>query len=156
MSMQEHIYLMSEQSPDGLARQLAPLAGLEVGHGTRDDVYLRRAARLGPGRVGGEVYVNDTAEVDWRTNEQRSMIDAFPRIFDVGYRDGDLEAQLAEARLIFAELSGAPMMMALVNGYDFLLAISDPRRGVTMMPEGTTPDEEHRSLWLPHLLAAVD
>lgn len=147
---------MSDQPPEALARELAPFGELEMRYGSRGQVVLGRTARFGVGRVGGEVYDNDGVEVDWRTNDERSLIDAFLMVFDVAYTGRDLEIQLQEARALFAELTAAPLAMALVNGYDFLLAISDPKRGVVMMPEGTTPYEEHRSVWLPHLVALID
>lgn len=151
MSSQEHIYLMTELTPEALAGRLAPLAGLEIWRGSRDELLLGRPARLGPGRVGGELYRNEMAEADWRTNEERSLIDAFPIVLDVGYTGRDEDIQLAEARLLFGELAVAPILMALVQALDLLLAISHPERGLITMPAGTTPDEEHRHLWLPYL-----
>ncbi|MEV7629156.1 hypothetical protein [Actinoplanes sp. NPDC089786] len=150
MSTQEHIYLMTELSPEALAVQIAPLAGLEIRHGRRDQLILVRAARLGPGEVGGELYRN-AVETDWRTNAERSFIDAFPIVLDVGYTGRDEEIQRAEARLLFGELSAAPILTALVQSLDLLLAVSHPEFGMIMMPEGTTPDDEHRDLWLPYL-----
>lgn len=155
MSTQEHIYLMTELPPTTLAGQLAPFAGLRIRRGDRDEVYLVRDSRLGVGEVGGEVYANDTAEMDWRTNGGRSLTEAFTMVMDVGYTGRDEAIQMAEARLIFGELSAAPILMALVHAYDILVAISHPVRGMIMMPDHATPDEDQRELWLPYLLGAT-
>jgi hypothetical protein len=151
LSTQEHIYLMTQVAPDALAGRLAPLAGLAIRRGDGGEVFLIRESRFGVGEVGGELYLNDTVEPDWRTNEQRSLTEAFTMVLDVGYTGRDEATQLNEARLLFGELAGAPFVMALVHAYDILLAISHPDRGVIMMPDHATPDEEHRELWLPYL-----
>ncbi|WP_285686347.1 hypothetical protein [Actinoplanes sp. NBRC 103695] len=145
---------MTDRSPEITADVLAPLAGLEIQRGSRGQLILGRPARLGPGRVGGELVLNDMWEPDWRTNGERTMFDAFPTAFEVHYTGGDEDIRLAEARVLFGELSAAPLVLALIRSVDFLIAISHPRTGVVAMPEGTSPFEDQRDLWLPYLLGA--
>ncbi|MEV6634047.1 hypothetical protein AB0M54_25180 [Actinoplanes sp. NPDC051470] len=142
---------MTDRPPAETAAVLAPLAGLEIQRGSRDQLILGRSARLGPGRVGGELLLDNTGEPDWRTNPLRSMFDAFPTVFEVQYTGRDEDVQLAEARLLFGELTAAPLLLALIQAVDFVLAISIPGTGVVTMPAGTSPYEEDRDLWLPYL-----
>jgi len=144
MSTQEHIFLDSALSPSALAEMFAPLLEMEIQRGDDGEVFLTRPARLGDGAVGGEIYVNFLADPDADV-EEASLIDAFATIFDVGYTGRDERIQLDEARMLFTELSSkTPMAMALVHGFDILVAISSAEAGLVWLPPATTPDFRDR------------
>jgi hypothetical protein len=48
-------------------------------------------------------------------------------VFEVHYTGRDEEIQQAEARLLFGELSAAPMLLALIRAVDFLIGSATPR-----------------------------
>jgi hypothetical protein len=149
LSTQEHIYIDARESPAQLADQLAPLIGATVVHGDHGDVYLSRPARDGVGSVGGEIYSNDAADSDAGIDDE-SFLDSFPVVLDVGYTGRDRDIQFREATDLFVELAAkVPLRMALVRGYDFLIAVSSPITGLVWLPEETTPYAPDRARWLP-------
>ncbi|GGK87007.1 hypothetical protein [Mangrovihabitans endophyticus] len=150
MSTQEHIYLRVSMPPNELAAELASMLGMELTRDAADRVYLGRPARLAEGVVGGEVYGNFTVDPDAALDEE-SFTDSFPMMFDVGFTGGDRSVQLEEAKLLFVELSDKyPATMALVRGFDMLIAVSSERAGLRWMPENTTPYAPDRSAWLAY------
>jgi hypothetical protein len=148
MSTQEHIYIDTSERPAELAGRLADALGMSVTRGDDAEVYLSRPALDGSGNVGGELYVNDTADPD-AAPEEESLLDSFPIVFDVGYTGRDREVQFREAMNVFRELvDKVPLTMAFMRGYDFLVAVHKPGQDPVWLPAKTTPYEEDRSAWL--------
>ena len=75
-------------------------------------------------------------------------------VLDVWHTGRDAALQLREASMIFEELAGVVTFpLALVRGYDFLIATFSPARGVVWLPEKTTPYAEDRAVWSPFRVA---
>jgi hypothetical protein len=110
------------------------------------EIYLSRPTRDGSGNIGGEIFANDSADLDADAGD-RSLLDGFPLVFEVGYTGGDREIQFREARCLFEEAATLPVRMAFVRGYDFLVAVSGPAIGMVWLPEKVTPYAVDRPLW---------
>lgn len=151
MSTREHIYIDAGEPIEVLAGRLSRVLGMTVIRNERGETFLSRPASNGDGNVGGELYPNHGTDPD-ASDDEISFTDNFRAVFEVGYTGRDSDVQPAEAARLFEELSSAALFrMALVRGFDILVAVSSPGIGTVMLPDGTTPYVQDRKAWLPYL-----
>lgn len=152
MSVQEHIFIRTDQPPEAVAARLAAALDMKLFTGKNNGTFLSRPARTDRTKeVGGEVSNNYLAD-PLSTGDEQSLLDDYEIVWDLGYTGRDREVQLQEARIVFDELASAALWpAALVAGLDILVAGWDPRRGLTWFPPGTLPDGSQRSVWEPYL-----
>ncbi|WP_093622259.1 hypothetical protein [Actinoplanes philippinensis] len=144
MSTQEHVYFHAEHSVAEFAAVIGPAVGMAVIRGGRGETFLSRPLPDG-GAVGGELRANELADP-----AEPSFLDVFPLVLDLGITIGDRGRQLAEARALFTELARvSPVPVALVRGYDYLLAAAGAGDRLVWFPENVTPYAEDREMWLP-------
>ncbi|MFI7432516.1 hypothetical protein [Micromonospora haikouensis] len=151
MSSFEHVFIRTQLGAADLAAELSALLGLELTRDGEGGVYLSRPASAGrPGVVGGELYGNRYA-YPLNDPEEESLIDGYDLVWDIGYSRRDGDVQLDEARRLFEEMTTKGWWpVVLLQGLDLLLACWDIRRGYQEFPPGTSPDVDHRALWVPY------
>ncbi|MEV0610406.1 hypothetical protein AB0I61_29010 [Polymorphospora rubra] len=114
-------------------------------------MFVSRACQDGRGTVGGKISANEHI-----LSGHETALDGYDVVFEIHVKQGDRNSQFAEAEKIFKESVGALGSPALlVRNLDLLSAAWSPARGLTRFPEGTTPDEEHETLWRP-VVAAIE
>lgn len=148
MSVQEHIFIRTDLSPEEVARRVASVLAMDFSIGKTAAILLSRPAHAHEGKqIGGEVAENYLADPH-ATGEEASLLDDYEIIWDLGYTGRERPVQLAEARLLFTELASAALWpAALVAGLDVLVAAWDPSLGLTWFPPGTSPDADQRHAW---------
>ncbi|MCI4066496.1 hypothetical protein MRQ36_29640 [Micromonospora sp. R77] len=148
MSVQEHIFIRTDLSPEEAARQIASVLAMDFSRGKAAAIFLSRPAHADQNKqIGGEVAENYLADPA-ATGDEASLLDDYEIIWDLGYTGRERTVQLAEARLLFTELASAALWpAALVAGLDVLVAAWDPSMGLTWFPPRTSPDADQRDAW---------
>lgn len=84
--------------------------------------------------MGGQLYPNHEPDAE-PSDDEFSFTDSFPTVFEVGYPGWDPDIQRAEARRLFEELSSTiPFRVALVSGFDILVAVSGQASALSRFP----------------------
>jgi hypothetical protein len=149
MSTREHIFLAVDDDPEAVADWMASLLAMTVEHfGGEPYVYGR--AYTAEGEIGGRVRRNVVADPDPRPEEE-SLTDYFPVMVDINYTGRDEGTQFEEAKRLFADLAiKSSTTMALLRGFDTLVAVYTKESGLVLFPPGTSADVEDRDAWLPY------
>lgn len=157
MSVQEHVFIRTDLPPEEVAARLAAALNMDMFRGEKGGMFLSRPAQADrENQIGGEVASNYLADPE-ATGDDESLLDDYDIVWDVGYTGRDRDVQLNEARLLFEEFASAGSWpAALVAGLDNLVAVWDPRWGLSWLPPGTSPDADQRAVWQRYLRDASD
>lgn len=101
--------------------------------------------------IGGDVDVNSFVTGPEDGPGEFSIMDAYPLVWSLTKRPAsDREDARSAALELFRELvaSGLGWPMALVTGFDWLVATYDAERGLRVFPPQTSPDGDGAHLWL--------
>jgi hypothetical protein len=152
MTDYEHIFF----DPGGLgaeesARCLASTLGME--YLRNDHGHLVVAERRDEHRrwvIGGDVDRNIFVTGPEDGPGEFSIMDDYPLVWSLTKRVAvDREEPRGAALVIFRELAASDLRwpMALVTGFDWLIAAFDVHRGVRVFPPHTSPEEDGAHLW---------
>jgi hypothetical protein len=150
MSTYEYIFIATDLGPEEVAEQLSALLDLRVTHNADGEVVLGRPASEGlAGRVGGELGPNIYAYPS-EDRDEPSALDGYALVWTIRYTNRNDDIQLAEARVLFSEVTkAATWPLLLLHGLDFVVAAWRADFGLREFPAGTTPEAKHRELWEP-------
>jgi hypothetical protein len=152
MTDYEHIFF----DPDGLTSGDAALVlarvlqmryvGNDLGHLIGREWTDDR----GPQVVGGDIDTNIFVTGPEDEPGEFSIMDDYPLVWSLTKRPAaDREEPLTFALGIFQELAGSDLAwpMALVTGFDWLIAAYDRERGLRIFPPRTSPEEDGAHVW---------
>ena len=159
MSESAVLFVEAELTPSALAEVLA--GALPDLRGTRtpdDEPFLARDLPDQQFALGGVVADNDLANAP--ADDENELPVAWQSAYDEyrllwalrGYGTGEARERLLEqtARRLFEDVVAATDLQVLLVCADHLVALRLPGQAPVWFPDGTTPDEDSRDLWLPH------
>jgi hypothetical protein len=91
------------------------------------------------------------ADLEWQT-----ACDHYPILWSMRRQPRDEDALRHEAEALFLDVAqhiDEPLLLTF--NLESLLLAHAPGAGLVRFPEGTTPDVEHRDLWLPYWLGPM-
>jgi hypothetical protein len=152
MTDYEHIFF----EPGGLgveesARTLALTLGLDYLRNDHGHLVVREwTDDRGKHVIGGDVDSNIFVTGPEDGPGEFSIMDDYPLVWSLTKRPAaDREDPQQAALEIFQELAASELAwpMALVTGFDWLIATFDVERGLRVFPPGTSPEEDGAHLW---------
>lgn len=152
MTDYEHIFF----DPGGLdaersARRLASTLAMDYLRNDHGHLVAREwVDEAGRHVVGGDVDTNIFVTGPEDGPGAFSIMDDYPLVWSLTKRiAADREDPLRAALAIFRELAASDLRwsMALVTGFDWLIATFDVERGLRLFPPHTSPEEDGASVW---------
>jgi hypothetical protein len=147
MSTEEQIFFRTDLEPAGLAALLAQVTGFTLVPGDPPLVYGQDIGGVA-GRSGGAVERNDYSEPEPRADDDRTVFDDFPVLWEIitrGDPAGDQELAARTAFDVVVATVGLPVL--LVHDLQTLRAAWDPDHGLREFAPGTSVDADDEAVW---------